>query len=135
MAGRVDEVQMAVPTVRQPRSSRRSARSRRGGRRRDSERSGRGVGKTAKPRSSQTASDEETSGKVFEALRAWRLDQARERAVAPFIVMHDRTLAAIATSLPRSIADLGDVPGIGPAKLAAYADAILSVVTSIVMPK
>lgn len=58
------------------------------------------------------------------------LEQARRRAVAPFVIMHDRTLAAIATSLPRSIAQLDAVPGIGPAKLAAYGDAILSVVTS-----
>jgi ATP-dependent DNA helicase RecQ len=53
--------------------------------------------------------------------------------VAPFVIMHDRTLAAIATSLPRSLVDLGDVPGIGPAKLTAYGDAILSLVTSIVI--
>jgi superfamily II DNA helicase RecQ len=71
-------------------------------------------------------------GKVFEALRRWRTDRARERAVAPFIVMHDRTLEAIASALPRSLADLRDVPGIGPAKLSSDGDAILSVVTSIV---
>ena len=59
-------------------------------------------------------------------------DRARERAVAPFIVMHDRTLEAIATSLPRTIAELGDVPGIGPAKLSADGEAILSLVTSFV---
>ena len=52
--------------------------------------------------------------------------------MAPFIVMHDRTLAAIATSLPRSIDDLSDVPGIGPTKLSADGDAILSVIASII---
>jgi ATP-dependent DNA helicase RecQ len=123
MAGRVDDVQMAIPTARQPRSSKRSARKRPV---RPVQ-----VGRTAPV--SQPAADEQTFERVFEALRGWRLDRARERAVAPFVIMHDRTLAAIATSLPRSLVDLGDVPGIGPAKLTAYGDAILSLVTSIVI--
>jgi superfamily II DNA helicase RecQ len=67
---------------------------------------------------------------VVNALRAWRLDLARQRAVAPFVILHDRTLVAIATSLPRSIDQLGDVPGIGPGKLAAYGDAILALVAA-----
>jgi len=69
---------------------------------------------------------------VVDALRAWRLAEARRRAVAPFVILHDRTLAAIAVSLPRSTAELKTISGIGPAKLAAYGDAILSVVSSIV---
>jgi len=67
---------------------------------------------------------------VFAALRAWRLDQARERAVAPFVILHDRTLMAIATVLPGSAEALAEVPGIGPAKIAAYGDAILTMVRS-----
>jgi superfamily II DNA helicase RecQ len=42
-----------------------------------------------------------------------RTDRAREQAVAPFIVMHDRTLEGDRDILPRTIAELGDVPGIG----------------------
>lgn len=65
---------------------------------------------------------------VAEALRAWRLREARERRVAPFVILHDRTLDAIAAALPRSTAELGTVSGIGPAKLSAYGDAILAIV-------
>jgi superfamily II DNA helicase RecQ len=121
---------MAVPMVREAHSSRRALRNRSGVRRSRADGAARGqrTGRVKPP--DQPAADPQSFDAVFEALRAWRLEQARRRAVAPFVIMHDRTLAAIATSLPRSIAQLDAVPGIGPAKLAAYGDAILSVVTS-----
>jgi ATP-dependent DNA helicase RecQ len=120
MAGRIEEVQMAVPIVRAPTASRKRGRSR-------SRTSSKG--RTVAP--SQSSADAPTVGRVFEALREWRRDQARERGVPPYVVMHDRTLEAIATSLPRSLDELSDVPGIGPAKLAAHGEAILSIVTSV----
>lgn len=135
MAGRVEHVQMAVPMIRHAPSIRRAGRGRLGVRRPRADGAERGrktgkLGPTARPRSDQTVGDTKPLDAVVEALRAWRLDQARQRAIAPFVIMHDRTLAAIATSLPRSIAELHAVPGIGSAKLAAYGDAILSVVAS-----
>jgi ATP-dependent DNA helicase RecQ len=66
---------------------------------------------------------------VLNALRMWRRDEARTRAVPAFVVLHDRTLDAIARQRPRSSAELAGVPGIGPAKLAAYGDAILRVLS------
>ena len=121
MAGRVDDVQMSAPAG----ASRSSGQKR--------QRKSRAA---LKGRPIQTAPaaecDEQTFEQVFEALRRWRLERARERAVAPFIVMHDRTLQAIASSLPRTIEELGDVPGIGPAKLSTDGHAILSLVTSVV---
>jgi ATP-dependent DNA helicase RecQ len=134
MAGRVDDVEMAVPMVREAHSSRRASRNRIGMRRGRIDGAARGhragrVRPTAEPQPHEPVAAQAVDT-VFEALRAWRLEQARRRAVAPFVIMHDRTLAAIATSLPRSIVQLDAVPGIGPAKLAAYGDAILAVVTS-----
>ncbi len=113
MAGRVDDVQMRVPAAREEQSGR--------GRRRR-KRSNRPA--TSLPGGAAAAPD----GPVADALRVWRLDEARRRAIAPFIIMHDRTLAAIAASQPRTMDALGEVPGIGPSKLAAYGDAILAVV-------
>jgi superfamily II DNA helicase RecQ len=133
MAGRVDDVQMAVPMVRRKRSKRRSSRNRSGigpGALKGAARGRASRGPTAEFGSEQGAADAQLVDTIFEALRAWRLDQARERAVVSFVIMHDRTLAAIATSLPRSIAELDAVPGIGPAKLATYGNAILSVIAS-----
>ena len=62
------------------------------------------------------------------ALRAWRTARARADAVAPFIVFHDATIEAIATSRPRSIAELRRVPGVGPTKLDRYGEEIIGVV-------
>ena len=67
---------------------------------------------------------------IVDALRSWRLDEARRRGIAPFIILHDRTLLAIAAATPRNIDALLDIPGIGPAKLAEYGDAIVMVVAS-----
>ncbi|MFO7691911.1 MAG: ATP-dependent DNA helicase RecQ [Vicinamibacterales bacterium] len=68
---------------------------------------------------------------IGDALRAWRIEQARQRGVPPYVILHDRTLDAIASSLPSSRDDLRDLPGIGPAKLAAYGAAILDLVASV----
>jgi ATP-dependent DNA helicase RecQ len=70
----------------------------------------------------------EPRAEIVDALRAWRLDEARRNSVAPFVVLHDRTLLAIASTLPQSSDDLLAIPGIGPAKLATYGDAILAIV-------
>ena len=137
MAGRAENIQMAVPVVRHAPSIRRASRRRLGVKqlRIDGAAPGRRTGRvepTAAQRSDEAAPDAKPLDAVVEALRAWRLEEARQRAIAPFVILHNRTLAAIATSLPRSIAELGAVPGIGPAKLAGYGDAILSVVDSVV---
>ena len=63
--------------------------------------------------------------KLVDALRTWRLDEARRRGIAPFIILHDRTLMAIASVRPRNVDALLDVPGIGPAKCATYGQGIL----------
>ena len=54
--------------------------------------------------------------------------------MAPFIILHDRTLLAIAAALPHTQEELLDVPGIGPGKQAEYGDAIISVVASVSGP-
>jgi DNA helicase-2/ATP-dependent DNA helicase PcrA len=66
---------------------------------------------------------------LFAALRSWRTARAREDAVPPYVVAHDTTLAAIAEAKPHSAAALRRVPGIGPAKIEAYGDEILELVS------
>ncbi len=63
----------------------------------------------------------------FEALRSWRLDVARSTEVPPYVVFHDRTLAEIAHRRPATAGALGSIPGVGPAKLERYGDAVLAV--------
>ncbi|HEX5110763.1 MAG TPA: ATP-dependent DNA helicase RecQ [Vicinamibacterales bacterium] len=68
------------------------------------------------------------------ALRAWRLEEARRRGIAPFIVLHDRTLLAIAAANPRSAEELLMVPGFGPGKLAEYGEGIVAVMRAVARP-
>jgi ATP-dependent DNA helicase RecQ len=63
----------------------------------------------------------------FEALRNWRLEVARRTDMPPYVVFHDRTLAEIAHRRPASSGALATIPGVGPAKLERYGDAVLAV--------
>ena len=87
-------------------------------------------GATTRPRASSATPAE--GGQLFDALRAWRLEQARELGQPPYVVAHDTTLAAIAEARPRSIEALWRVKGIGSAKADRYGVAILAIVESVV---
>jgi DNA helicase-2/ATP-dependent DNA helicase PcrA len=65
---------------------------------------------------------------LLDALRAWRLETAREQQVPAYIVFTDVTLTAIAEQRPAGPEALAEIPGIGPMKLAAYGDAVLALV-------
>jgi ATP-dependent DNA helicase UvrD/PcrA len=62
----------------------------------------------------------------FEALKAWRLDRARQDEVPAYVVFHNSTLEEIAGRRPRSLAELASVPGVGPAKLERYGEEVLA---------
>ncbi|MFV0493783.1 ATP-dependent helicase, partial [Mycobacterium sp.] len=62
------------------------------------------------------------------ALKAWRLDVAKEQKVAPFIVFSDNTLVAIAETLPADDDALIAIPGIGATKLGLYGSQVLELV-------
>jgi ATP-dependent DNA helicase RecQ len=78
------------------------------------------------PDSPEQAGDE----RLFQALRAWRLDTARRLGRSPFVIFHDSVLRAIAAERPRSLAELDRVRGVGPHKLESYGQEILGIVTS-----
>jgi ATP-dependent DNA helicase RecQ len=133
MAGSIEDLQMAVPTVRHASSIRRASQRRAGVGRRGG--SGRGresgaVSPTCVGLSDDAAAEMKPLAAMVDALRGWRLEEARRRAIAPFVILHDRTLRAVAASLPRSMDELHTIPGIGAAKLAAYGEAILAVIAS-----
>jgi ATP-dependent DNA helicase RecQ len=62
---------------------------------------------------------------LFARLKSWRTEEARRRSLPPYVIFHDRTLAAIAAAPPSVSDDLARIKGVGPAKLAAYGEAIL----------
>jgi ATP-dependent DNA helicase RecQ len=72
--------------------------------------------------------EESAASPLFDALRAWRLEKARELGQPPYVIAHDTTLAAIAEARPGSVEALWRVKGIGPAKADRYGAEILAVV-------
>ncbi len=65
---------------------------------------------------------------LLAALKAWRLEQARQQGLPPYVVFHDRTLVAIAERHPSDPEELAGITGIGRAKLARYGEAVLDLV-------
>ena len=65
---------------------------------------------------------------LFDALKRWRREESSRRGVPAYVVLHDATLDALACARPKSLDALAEVPGIGPAKLAAYGPALLAIV-------
>ncbi|WP_180964549.1 DNA helicase RecQ [Microbacterium sp. UMB0228] len=67
---------------------------------------------------------------LFEALRAWRAETAREQGVPAYIVFGDATLRALAEHRPTSHADLDGITRIGAKKREAYGDGVLAVIAA-----
>ena len=130
MAGRVADVQMSIPAAR----SGQARRTRRRRRRLEPVRSHVSRDESAAHRAALETSPATPDQAAVAALREWRLAEARRRAIAPFIVLHDRTLMAIAAAQPRSTHELLAVSGIGPRKAAEYGDAILAALLGVAPP-
>ena len=67
---------------------------------------------------------------LLDALKGWRRELARQQAVPPYVVFHDRTLAELAARQPKTLAELGAISGIGAAKLERYGEALLEVLAA-----
>jgi ATP-dependent DNA helicase RecQ len=65
---------------------------------------------------------------LFDALRAWRMTQAKSQAVPPYVIFHDAVLREIATIRPASLDELGEIKGVGASKLARYGSGVLEIV-------
>ncbi|CAM5612685.1 DNA helicase OS=Streptomyces alboniger OX=132473 GN=recQ PE=3 SV=1 [Streptomyces alboniger] len=68
---------------------------------------------------------------AFEALRAWRAEQAREQGVPAYVIFHDATLREIATVWPTSVQQLGGVSGVGEKKLVTYGEGVVGVLAEL----
>ena len=67
---------------------------------------------------------------LYESLKAWRLEAAREANVPAFVILHDSVLREIAASRPKNKTALAAISGIGESKLARFGDGILERVGS-----
>ena len=83
------------------------------------------IGKDGKVEADLTADDEA----LYEKLKAWRLDTAREENVPAFVILHDSVLREIARSRPQDKAALSTISGIGESKLARFGEAVVGIVS------
>ena len=65
---------------------------------------------------------------LFQVLRAWRLEQAREQEAPPYVIFHDSHLRGIAAHRPVTLEDLSELKGVGPSKLEKYGAAVIELV-------
>ncbi len=73
------------------------------------------------------AFEEKGDDELFQALRAKRLELAREQNVAPFVIFHDRVLREMAIGKPTSLSAFSQISGVGQAKLERYGDVFIEV--------
>lgn len=66
--------------------------------------------------------------KLFQLLKDWRHDVAKETNLAPFQVFHLKVFVQLAVTLPDNIESLKKVKGIGPRKLEQYGDDLVSII-------
>jgi DNA helicase-2/ATP-dependent DNA helicase PcrA len=64
---------------------------------------------------------------LFEQLRDWRLEQAREHKVPAYVIFTDATLTVIAETRPADEAELSAIPGVGRTKLERYGSDVLRI--------
>jgi ATP-dependent DNA helicase RecQ len=65
---------------------------------------------------------------LLETLKRRRLELARERTVPAYLVFADKSLIDMARRKPRTLADMGQVHGMGEVKLAQYGHVFLEVI-------
>jgi DNA helicase-2/ATP-dependent DNA helicase PcrA len=63
---------------------------------------------------------------LYETLKEWRLKTAKAEEKPAYVIFHNSTLAEIVRRAPRTKEELAAVPGVGPAKLERYGDAVLA---------
>ena len=64
---------------------------------------------------------------LWHALKAKRMELAKEQGVPPYVIFHDSTLLEILNQKPGSLTEMSQITGVGQAKLERYGDAFLEV--------
>jgi ATP-dependent DNA helicase RecQ len=64
---------------------------------------------------------------MYEALRLWRLAEAKAQSIPPYVIFHDSVLRDIAAQHPATLEELSGIRGVGTSKLERYGQAVLGV--------
>lgn len=73
---------------------------------------------------------------LLKSLQEWRSEQVRQQSkgrenpIPAYVVATDKTLEALAESRPQTLEELAQIPGLGRAKLTAYGDSLLALLTA-----
>ena len=81
-------------------------------------------------KTAHAADESEIDARLEQALRAWRLSEARRRKIPAFRIFGDKALRTIAQICPTTDAELLSVPGIGMGIVQKYGAQIYSLVGS-----
>jgi ATP-dependent DNA helicase RecQ len=68
---------------------------------------------------------------LFEKLRWWRMETAREHNVPAYVIFHDATMREIAKARPQSLDQLRHVTGVGEKKLETYGARIIALIAGV----
>jgi superfamily II DNA helicase RecQ len=92
-----------------------------------------GTAKGATAKAVETDSEPLTvEGEALAArIREWRSAEAKKLGVPAYLVLHDRTIKALAGTRPVNPRQLLEVNGMGPAKVERFGEAILGLCTSV----
>jgi ATP-dependent DNA helicase RecQ len=74
-----------------------------------------------------TGEHSQRSEGLYEALRLWRLAEAKGQSIPPYVIFHDSVLRDIAATRPVSLDELAQIKGVGASKLARYGSRVLGV--------
>jgi hypothetical protein len=83
---------------------------------------------TAKEVIMPAVSSAEPDAALLETLRTWRTQQAKSQGMPPYIIFSNKVLEAIAAQRPVTLVELGDISGVGPAKLEQYGPAVIGLI-------
>jgi len=64
---------------------------------------------------------------LWQALKAKRMELAREQGVPPYVIFHDSTLLEMLNHKPQTLTEMGQISGVGQSKLTKYGDDFLRV--------
>ena len=89
-------------------------------------------GKSAKKARSATllADLSAEDAELFDHLRQWRADTAREQGVPAYVILHDKTLKELAEARPSSRGALTMISGLGTAKIEHYGEELLALIAA-----
>ena len=99
--------------------------------RRDAEPASRRISKAERSARAREAFAGANDDPLWQALKAKRLELAREQGVPPYVIFHDSTLLEILNQRPGNLTELGRISGVGQAKLTRYGDDFLRVIEDV----